>query len=1145
MARDRIPGSGSDQEAPRAGPPAQRPSYAGASPAVFISYAHDHLAPRIAGELFRYLESRGGKPWIDRSEIRAGADWALDIERAIERAHVVVALLTRDAVAEGSVCRRELGFAERGRRPIIPVLLEPGVQVPLHAAEGSYIDLTAALDPGPERERKFAEIWEAIEAGQVLTPGGLTPLDFSADVESETASFEGREWLLEEVGPWLGDAKGRHVFWLRGGPGVGKSAIACWLSSRLPQAEPAADTLLHLFDFVGAPSGGRGEISEHESRRNVVTCLKSLAGQLCALHPPYAAFIRRHLWEIAGLGRAKEIPDLFRLLFVAPFAGRGRVADPERPVVVILDALDRANTEGARMLAECLAGHESRLPGWLRALVTSRDEPGLLPPSTARVYELDPTSDAQRADVERYLSARIDHLDEGPVRSQLRDRFPDLVRASEGNLLYCRLLMDESERKGIQWRVPRFPEGLDRYYAAWLDRHFPGESAYYEQTIRPGLELVSLARAPVSLRALGRFLGWSDPEAEARRFADAVHDLFPVHDGYVQLAHRSVPEWLMGNEAGDKGFSRRAAESRLVACLWADYDRGPGCRQRYTLCHLPFHLRQARQWERLTKVLRDQEFLAEWEPNPYRRNLRYERGDWQQLLEGLVEHFDAAGEPSDAQEVVATLFFDEFWWWGEYLRLEYCGTLAEMLGEVAPASQEFAQALLQFDEAYPRLSEHLFDRDAAGGQWRQVREALETLRQGVAREGDGGTDRDALHLRALVDLYLAEALQNLGDYPGADALYAEALGIVTGPTKRTDSWCESWLRQRVAELRLAEGRSEEARKECLDGLEVVEDPDHEVKSNLYRVLGDIDWQRGEWPRACAAYDRALLYSTLFQADPPPPDAYTVTHLKEITTRIAARLQQCPDPDLRDRWCGDLLTYWRQWRLGGETAPLTQDAWTQMAAADPAVLREKLFPMTLAPEDQATADHIRVTFADLRRRQAEAWVPQPETRDLAPKAWAVAVFRAFQLLTVESPSGVALQREAVPFYGEMVRRYTAWVTAQARDPARADLAPRWAAYMRRFWQRAWRVACCDEACPWDNGLQPDRNLPGWEATPGVSELARWLTGATEEAVALGLCPPTPLPAESAACAGALAAAAESLLDKARRLELEIDLHGLAD
>ena len=95
------------------------------------------------------------------------------------------------------------------------------------------------------------------------------------------------------------------------------------------------------------------------------------------------------------------------------------------------------------------------------------------------------------------------------------------------------------------------------------------------------------------------------------------------------------------------------------------------------------------------------------------------------------------------------------------------------------------------------------------------------------------------------------------------------------------------------------------------------------------------------------------------------------------------------------------------------------------------------------------------------------------------------------------------------------------------------------------QKAWRVACRDEACPWDNGLQPDRNLPGWEATPGVSEIARWLTAATEEAVALALCPPTPLPAESAACAGALAAAAESLLDKARRLELEIDLHGLAD
>lgn len=96
-----------------------------AAPRIFLSYAS---ADRPAAELARQTLHRAGCiVWFDSQRIRPGDPWAAAIERAIDRADMVVALLG----APCRVCRDEHARARRQGKRIVPVLLRPDADIPL------------------------------------------------------------------------------------------------------------------------------------------------------------------------------------------------------------------------------------------------------------------------------------------------------------------------------------------------------------------------------------------------------------------------------------------------------------------------------------------------------------------------------------------------------------------------------------------------------------------------------------------------------------------------------------------------------------------------------------------------------------------------------------------------------------------------------------------------------------------------------------------------------------------------------------------------------------------------------------------------------------------------------------------------------
>src|ERR1035441_10682416 len=72
---------------------------------IFVSYARRDGA-ELALRLQKDLTAVGCDVWLDTRRIGGGASWTVEIEEAIDRAHVVLALLTPDSYSSG-ICRAE------------------------------------------------------------------------------------------------------------------------------------------------------------------------------------------------------------------------------------------------------------------------------------------------------------------------------------------------------------------------------------------------------------------------------------------------------------------------------------------------------------------------------------------------------------------------------------------------------------------------------------------------------------------------------------------------------------------------------------------------------------------------------------------------------------------------------------------------------------------------------------------------------------------------------------------------------------------------------------------------------------------------------------------------------------------------------
>lgn len=123
---------------------------------IFLSYARKD-ASALAQRLAAGLTSGGYDVWLDKQRIEGGASWSRDIEQAIERAGVMVALLSH-ASYESRVCRGEHLTALDLDKRLIPVLVQAGARRPVYLAASHYI----LCDSDERYEEAFASLETAL-----------------------------------------------------------------------------------------------------------------------------------------------------------------------------------------------------------------------------------------------------------------------------------------------------------------------------------------------------------------------------------------------------------------------------------------------------------------------------------------------------------------------------------------------------------------------------------------------------------------------------------------------------------------------------------------------------------------------------------------------------------------------------------------------------------------------------------------------------------------------------------------------------------------------------------------------------------------------------------------------------------------------
>lgn len=159
-------------------------------PAVFFSYARQD-AP-VVDDIARDLRSQGVDLWMDRQDLRAGDEWAPQIEKAISGAEFMLVFIS-SASQQSSMVRREyeLAFKSQSRAGgtrLIPVLLER-VELTPFLSKIQYVDFTQSYFEGMQQLLRALEV---VPAGprpdEVLDAGKL-----AQQVAGEVAKLLGLE----------------------------------------------------------------------------------------------------------------------------------------------------------------------------------------------------------------------------------------------------------------------------------------------------------------------------------------------------------------------------------------------------------------------------------------------------------------------------------------------------------------------------------------------------------------------------------------------------------------------------------------------------------------------------------------------------------------------------------------------------------------------------------------------------------------------------------------------------------------------------------------------------------------------------------------------------------------------------------------
>ena len=166
-------------------------------PFTFISYARadGEFVLRLAAE----LRAKGVSLWLDKFDIKPGADWGRSVDAALEACETFLIILSPASVASDNVLD-ELTTALDDKKRIVPLLYQ-ACRIPLRLRRLHYIDFTVSYETGKESLFTALEVEEiAIESH---TPAPVVEKPVAPQPEPVKPMQERKVEKVTELARWL------------------------------------------------------------------------------------------------------------------------------------------------------------------------------------------------------------------------------------------------------------------------------------------------------------------------------------------------------------------------------------------------------------------------------------------------------------------------------------------------------------------------------------------------------------------------------------------------------------------------------------------------------------------------------------------------------------------------------------------------------------------------------------------------------------------------------------------------------------------------------------------------------------------------------------------------------------------------------
>jgi len=333
-------------------------------PTVFISYAHRD-GGELAVRLQRDLASRGIDAWLDTERLLAGDRWTNEIEAALDRAQVVLALVSEGSFTSDT-CRAEQGWALDAGKRVIPLRVENRGKMWLRLYPLQLLDFS---DPTHYAQR-FQELLASIGKGvPVSAPRAGVARYNNAPALPE--NFVDRPEILHALRDALfQEAASRNLALtaLQGMGGIGKTVLAQALCRDAVVQHAFPDG---IFWFTIGKESGLG----FDRRMKAVPGLDRLLGAYEGAEA-CASQYRNALRDMAAL---IVLDDVWRAGDIDPF----RTEAPRSRLLITTRDMEIAPTFGAReFTADLLSEAKARevLARW-----AGLPNPTMLPAQAERV----------------------------------------------------------------------------------------------------------------------------------------------------------------------------------------------------------------------------------------------------------------------------------------------------------------------------------------------------------------------------------------------------------------------------------------------------------------------------------------------------------------------------------------------------------------------------------------------------------------------------------------------------------------------------------------------------------------------------------------------------------------------------------------